>query len=224
MTDVIRDLPTDERPRERMFRHGPDTLSNSEIVAILLGSGVPGKNAIQLARELLHDGIEGLSERDIAVLAKHHGVGTAKASRVVAAFELARRMSSPHHREEPPDYDVDILGRKLVSKYSRTAQERLGGVFLNTRHAIVGTHDIYLGTIGTALVSTRDIIRYCMEDGAVAVVLYHNHPSGNVCPSDDDLEFTKKLKHSLSFCDLELHDHLIIGPHSYYSMKAKGYV
>lgn len=223
MTDVICDLPVDERPRERMFRHGPEILSDAELVAILLGSGVPGKNAIQLARALLSDGMTALSRRESGTFLKVHGVGPAKTARVLAAVELSRRIASDRPAERP-DYSPHMLGAKLVSGYSRHAQERLGAAFLDSRHAVMFEREIYVGTINNALVATRDIVRHGLIENAAAVVVYHNHPSGNPQPSAEDILYTEKLKQSLRLVDLELVDHIIIGAHRFYSMMQKGHL
>lgn len=221
MTEVICDLPRDDRPRERLFKHGPATLSNSELVAILLGSGLPGKNAIQLARELLADGIAALKGREWSFLSTIAGIGPAKAARIAAAFEISRRLES-EEPEEPPSFDATVLGRALVSQCAQYRQERLGAAFLDSRHRILQQREIFIGTINNALVSTRDIIRITLLESAAAVVVYHNHPSGDSTPSDEDETFTKKLKHSLSYIDTELVDHLVIGAHRYTSMKERG--
>jgi DNA repair protein RadC len=221
MTDVIADLPIDERPRERLMQHGATTLSNAELLAILLGSGVPGKNAIQLARMLLAEGMAALGKRDPRYFLDVGGIGPAKAARLAAAFEMCRRISTGEP-DDPPVYDHTILGPQLVHALSRHSQERLGAAFLDSRFRVMGQREIYIGTINNALVSTRDIIRNALLDHAVAVVVYHNHPSGDPAPSDDDLRFTQKLKHSLELVDIELVDHLVIGAQRYYSMRAKG--
>lgn len=226
MTDVIRDLPRDERPRERMMAHGAATLSDAELLAVILGSGLPGKNAIQLSRELLAaGGIASLATREIPHLARIPGMGMAKATRVLAAIEFGRRLNCPE-AEEPPPYEPEAMGRKLIARTSHYTQERLGAVFLDSRHNIVGERDdIYKGTIDTALVSTRDIIRFALvEHNAAAVVVYHNHPSGIPTPSSEDIDYTRKLKQSLGLCDIELADHLIIGAHRYTSMKQTGHL
>ena len=220
MTDVIRDLPIDDRPRERLLEHGAETLSDAELIALLLGSGVRGKNAVQLARELLGEGMSSLSRRDIKDLVKTPGVGPAKAARIGAVIEIARRVSSGRP-DEKPTFDATILGPKLVTKYARHTQERLGALFLDSRHRILQQREIYIGTIDHALVSTRDIIRFAVTDNAVAIVLFHNHPSGTTIPSKADIAFTKKLRESLSYCDIELLDHLIIGAHGFHSMLAR---
>ena len=221
MTDVIRDLPRDDRPRERLLTHGAETLSDAELVAILLGSGVPGKNAIQLARELLREGMSGLRNTDTKRLEKFAGVGPAKIARISAAFEISRRMLNGVP-DEPPAYDLAMLGRLLVGSFARVRQERLGATFLDARRRVLKQREIYIGTINTALVSTREIITEALMGNAAAVVIWHNHPSGSPAPSDDDIAFTKKLKYSLSTCDIELVDHLIIGAHGYYSMFERG--
>ncbi len=221
MTDVIADLPVDERPRERLMNHGAQTLSDAELLAILLGSGVRGKNAIQLARLLLVEGMSALGKRDPRYLLDVGGIGPAKAARLAAAFEMCRRINSGEP-DEPPTYDHTILGPQLVHTLSRHTQERLGAALLDARYRVLGQREIYIGTINNALVSTRDIIRNALLDHATAIVVYHNHPSGDPSPSEEDLRFTHKLKHSLSLVDVELVDHLIIGAHRYHSMQAKG--
>jgi DNA repair protein RadC len=221
MTEVIADLPRDDRPRERLLSHGAEVLSDAELMAILLGSGLPGKNAIQLARELLAEGMSSLRRRDVVELARIAGVGPAKASRIAAAFEVARRLACGQP-EDPPQFDADILGRSLVSGYSHHVQERLGAAFLDSRHRVMRQREIYVGTMNHAFVSTRDIIRHALADNAAAVVLYHNHPSGDPSPSAEDLAFTRKTAESLKLTDIELLDHLIIGANRYYSMRQKG--
>lgn len=221
MTDIISDLPVDDRPRERLLTHGPETLSDAELVAILLGSGLPGKNAIQLARELLRDGMSGLRGRDAKHLGRVAGVGPAKIARISAAFEISRRVLNGAP-DEPAAYEAAILGRTLIATYAHVRQERLGAAFLDSRHRILTQREIYVGTINTALVSTRDIITEALIGNASAVVIWHNHPSGSPAPSPADVSFTQKLQASLSLCDIELLDHLIVGAHGYYSMQERG--
>lgn len=221
MTESIRDLPLDDRPRERMLMHGAETLSDSELLAVLLGSGSHGRNALQVARELVKDGMSTLRRRHLKDLTTVAGMGPAKAARIGAAVEIARRF----HNEEPderPAFDSDMFAQKLVGNYS-FPQEHLGGAFLDSRHCIINHHErIFVGTINQALVSTREVIRLALVENATAVALYHNHPSGNPAPSKEDLAFTAKMKESLRLCDIELVDHLIIGEHRYCSMKRAG--
>lgn len=223
MTDIIRDLPEDERPRERLLMHGPETLSDAELLAILLGSGVRGKNAIQLARELLCQGMPALRGRDLHQLAAIPGVGPAKAARIAAAIEFSRRIANSQMKG-PPDYDMNVLGRDLVTRCARYRQERLGAALLDARHRIVKEREIFVGTLSNALVSTRDILRLALMEEAQALVIYHNHPSGDPTPSTEDKSFTKRLRDSLAYADMHLIDHLVIGAHGYYSMKESGMI
>jgi len=221
MHELIADMPVDERPRERMLMHGADSLSNAELVAVLLGSGVPGKNAIELARELIREGFASLARYDAGQLAKLGGIGTAKATRVIAAFEVARRLAS-HKPEDPPDFDANIFGRALVARCAALNQEHLGALFLDSRNRVLREREIYVGTIANALVSTRDVIRCALDANAVGVVLFHNHPSGDPAPSELDLSFTKRTRDSLHLIDIELVDHLIVGRYGFTSMQKKG--
>ena len=221
MHELIADMPLDERPRERMLMHGVDTLSNAELVAVLLGSGVPGKNAIELARELVHGGFASLARYDAAQLAKLGGIGIAKATRIIAAFEVARRLAS-HQPDDPPDFDANIFGRALIARCATLSQERLGALFLDSRNRVLRDRGVYVGTVARAIVSTRDVIRFALEANAVGVVLYHNHPSGDPAPSLEDLTYTKRMRDSLKLLDIQLVDHVIAGAHGFTSLRKKG--
>jgi DNA repair protein RadC len=224
MTDVIRELPPDDRPRERLLKHGAATLSNAELVGILLGSGTRGRNAIQLARDLLRDGLRGLSVTAAGDMVRTRGIGTAKAARIAAAFELSHRFGIEPTEPEPPRFDVGQFGTDLVRRMCKFQQERLGAALLDAQHRFLEEREVFVGTINHALVSTRDVIAYALENDAVGVVLYHNHPSGHPHPSSDDIEFTTKMKQSLDLCDIKLVDHLIVGKHSYTMLSASGFV
>jgi DNA repair protein RadC len=220
MHELIADLPLDERPRERMLMHGAETLSDAELLAVLLGSGLRGKNAIQLARELLDNGFASLARCDAEQLAKRNGIGEAKATRVVAAFEIARRLAD-FKTNDPSDFDADLFGRNLVIRSARLRQERLGALLLDSRHRIVRDRTLYVGTVDRAFVSAREVIRLTLDANAAGVVLYHNHPSGDPTPSREDNHYTRKTDATLNSIDIELVDHIIAGAHSFVSMKRK---
>ena len=220
MTDIISDMPLDDRPRERLLAHGARTLSDAELLGILLGCGTEGKNAMQLARELLPGGLKTLAAREPATLTRLRGMGSAKAARIVATFEIARRLAAEKPIEHPT-FDVDITGAGLVRAMMRQRQERLGAYFLDARQKILRQREIFVGTVNRALVSTRDILRAALEENAIAVALYHNHPSGDPTPSDDDLSFTRRMRDAFTAADIELVDHLIVGAHRFFSMKRK---
>lgn len=223
MTDVIRDLPADERPRERMLEHGARSLSDAELLAVLLGSGTRGKNAIQLARELLNEGLQPLADREVQAIARVAGVGLAKAARIAAAVEISRRLASTP-RALAQRFDCDDFGRMLVREVAHERQERLGAAFLDSRNGLRRRREIFVGTVNSAMVSTRDIVRMAIEENAVGLVLYHNHPSGNAQPSAEDVVFTRKAREALRLVDIDLVDHLVIGAQSYSSMRQQGHL
>ncbi|HYO77227.1 MAG TPA: DNA repair protein RadC [Thermoanaerobaculia bacterium] len=219
MTYLIRDVPVESRPRERLLAHGPEVLSDAELLAIILGTGAPGKNAIHLAQELLEGGMPNLRHRGVTALAGTRGVGPAKVARIAAVIEMARRMAVP--QQASPAFDRTVFGRKLVGSYGHQAQERLGAALLDSRHRITKQREIFVGTIDKAFVSTRDVVRFALMERATGVVVYHNHPSGDPAPSNEDLTFTHQLKQALATVDVELVDHLIIGTHRFHSMKER---
>jgi len=221
MFEMIADLPLYERPRERMRKHGATTLSDSELLAILLGSGTPGKNAINLARELLAGGLTSLNSADPEQLTKTNGVGPAKAARIVAALEIGRRLAAGEPPSRP-DYDPDVIARGLMIRCAGFRQEHLGAVFLDSRDRILGQREIYVGSINGVAISTRDVLKMSLDADAVGVVLYHNHPSGDPAPSDQDVQFTQKMAGAFDLACLKFVDHLVIGNNRYVSMKGKG--
>ena len=221
MTFTIRDMPRDERPRERMFTHGAPTLSDAELLAVILGTGTHGKSAMHLARELLAEGLHSLRRGDLATLGKARGVGPVKTARIAATLELAHRFARAPH-EELALYDAGKFGQELVKSHGLYAQERFGAAILDARHRIMKHREIFVGTLDRALVSTREIIRFAVVERGKGVVIYHNHPSGDPTPSEEDVVFTKKLRESLEMADIDLIDHLVIGDHRFVSMKQRG--
>jgi DNA repair protein RadC len=218
---LMRDIPEQVRPRERLLAKGVKALSDPELLAIVLGTGAPGKNVIELARELLvGGGLTGLRQRDVESLQKTRGVGPTKAARLAAIFELTHRLAL--EIPDKLDFDSKVLGKKLVSGYGHYPQERLGAVLLDSKHRVGRQREIFVGTKNRSLVSPAEIMRFALTDGAPAVVVFHNHPSGDPTPSPDDIDFTKKLRSSLGMLDIELVDHLVIGAHRFLSMKEGG--
>ncbi len=221
ITDIISDMPLDDRPREKLLAHGARTLSDTELIALILGSGTLGKNALHLARELLSGGFKALASREPAQMARLYGMGNAKAARVAATFEIARRLLAEKPIEHP-QFDTEITGAGLVRTMSRLWQERVGAYLLDSRHHILRQREIFIGTVTHAAVSTRDVIRAALEENAVAIALYHNHPSGDPTPSAYDIEYTSRLRDGLGLAEIELVEHLVIGRHGFFSMKRKG--
>jgi DNA repair protein RadC len=221
-TERIADLPMDERPRERLFLHGAGTLSDTELIAILLGSGVKGKSALQVAREILGDGLQAVARREWSPNRRIRGIGQAKASRLAAAFEIGRRIAARIEVDRDPVRDPDSLARSLIARYSHYVQERLGAVFLDSKNRLIREREIYVGTLNSAVVSTRDVIRLAMEEHAAAVIIFHNHPSGDPSPSAEDLLFTRRLVEAGKLMGVDIVDHLILGANRYVSLRQRG--
>ena len=219
---MIADLPLEDRPRERMHRHGALRMSDAELLAILLGSGTEGKNAIELAHDMLTEGggIPLLARNDLDQLLKTRGVGLAKAARIAAAFELGRR-SATQAVKESPVFDPKTLAKKAMARMRDFVQEHLIGAFLDSRGRVLREREIYIGTIDRAIVSTRDVLRFALDANATGVVLYHNHPSGDITPSAEDCEFTDRMSEVLELANMKLIDHLIIGRKVFSSLKGR---
>jgi DNA repair protein RadC len=215
---LMRDIPESCRPRERLLKNGVQSLSDVELLAVILGTGAPGKNVIQLARDLLRDGgWKGLRKRDIPTLRDESGIGDAKAARIAAIFELTHRITLEVQEKER--FNASLLGPKLISGYGHRPQEHLGAVLLDSRHRLGRQREIFVGTLSRAAVSPSEVLRFALSDHASAVVLFHNHPSGDPTPSPDDIAMTHKVRDSLRLLDIELVDHLVVSEHRYMSMK-----
>jgi len=221
----ICDLPSDERPRERLLRLGPASLSNEELVALLLRTGIPGSSALDRARSLLatRGGLVGLAGASAAELSAERGVGPARAAAIAAAIEIARRLPT-----ETLD-GRDLLNEpRLVKEFLRhsqadDAQERTGALFLNARNRLLKNDpDIYRGTLDRAVVEPREILRRALIGRAAAVILYHNHPSGDPAPSREDREFTRRLAAASESVGVRLLDHIVVGREGCVSFREAG--
>ena len=212
-------LLTSERPATRLRRHGADTLSDAELVALLTRSHVRTAADLQPARALLRDGLASLLRQVAAGAAdiKRHD-----ATRLAAAFELARRAIAP--LTEPLEaFHPTVIGPRIAARYALDTQEHLGALFLDTRGRIITEREVFVGTLHSALVSTRDVLQLALGLHAKAVVVFHNHPSGDPQPSEQDVAYTQRLANAAQFLDIDLVDHLVLGRRQYISMKARGY-
>ncbi|HEY0788632.1 MAG TPA: DNA repair protein RadC [Thermoanaerobaculia bacterium] len=219
---LIADLPLDERPRERMKLHGASTLSDAELIAILLGSGTRGRSSIELARSLLAGGLQSLAQREWPAGKLARGVGPAKACRIAAALEIGRRLAAHGDGARDPIRDAESIARPLIARYSHYVQERLGAIFLDSKNRVIREREIYVGTLNATTVSTRDVLRVALEENAAGIVVFHNHPSGDPTPSAEDLAFTRKLNEATRLFGIELVDHLIIGTNRFVSLRNRG--
>ncbi len=202
-----------ESPLDRLFRAGAAALSDSELVALLTGS-------LESARDLIRDGLPTLAQTDWTL--RRRGLPKRSAARLTASLELGRRLAACAHDDRQPVTEPDSLARRLMGRYGSLAQEHLGAVFLDSRHRMIAERVIFVGTVNSALVSTRDVLRAAIDLGAPALILFHNHPSGDPSPSAEDLLFSRKLIEAARLLDVDIVDHIIVGAHRFVSLKQRG--
>jgi len=217
----IRDWPLSERPRELLLEKGPESVSDAGLVAILLRSGIRGKDAVVLGRELLHrfGGLRGLLNADREELMRVKGLGTAKISQLLAATEISRRQL----KERLLDKTI-VRSPKDVMDYlslcmSGLREEVFKVIYLNKANAVLAVEDLFKGTVDQAAVYPREIIKKALELNASGLIFVHNHPSGDLKPSRQDLSLNERLCAACRAVDLSPLDHLIVGPSGYVSLK-----
>jgi DNA repair protein RadC len=221
----IRDWPERERPREKLLSLGSATLSDAELLAVLLGSGSRGKDALALGRELLNSaGTLGalLGRPDQQVPAG--GLGPAKRARIVAALELARRSLAEQLQEKPYLGNPRDSGDFLRARLRHLPYEVFGCLYLDNRHRVLGFEELFRGTIDGASVHPREVVRACLQHNACAVIFAHNHPSGVAEPSAADRAITHELRDALQLVGVRVLDHLVIGSGEPVSMAARGLI
>lgn len=227
----IHDLPAHERPRERLVANGAEALSNAELIAILLRTGTRGLSALHVAERLLKDvgTLHDLAGASLEKLREVPGVGRDKAVALKAAFTLARRMARELGREEPLLDTPERVAALLREELRGQEKESFMALLLNTRRRLLRTERISQGTLDTLLVHAREVFRPAIAAGAAAVVLAHNHPSGDPAPSEADIKVTRDLIRAGQLLKIEVLDHVILGratperPRDYVSLRELGY-
>lgn len=222
----IRDWPADERPREKLLRHGAGTLSDAELLAIFLGSGLPGQDAVQTARGLLagHGPLRALLERPPPALARLPGLGPARACALAAALELGRRQLASDLQRGALLSDPGSAGRYFASRLRSCPHEVFAALFLDTRHRALAFEELFTGTIDGAEVHPREVVRRALGHNAAAVIVGHNHPSGHAEPSAADRAVTVRLREALGLVDVRLLDHFVIGDGPPVSLASRGWL
>ncbi len=220
----IQKLPEDERPRERLVRHGAESLSSAELIAIVLGSGTKEKPVLQLAQEVVtrFGSLRALADATIAELCAVKGVGMAKAMQLKAAFSLGVRAS---RQTISPKYQIDnpVHAYNLVKDEMEHEKRELFAVILQDTKGFVICHEIVsVGTLSSALVHPREIFYPAIRHKAASVIIVHNHPSGDISPSQEDFAITQRLIDIGKLMDIPVHDHLIIGHGGFTSLRQRG--
>ncbi|NZA26861.1 DNA repair protein RadC [Luteimonas sp. SJ-92] len=222
----IRDWPSHERPREKLLARGAGVLSDAELLAIFLGSGLRGRDAVATARELLaaHGPLRALLERGPAELADLPGLGPARASRLAAALELCSRYLAADLARGEAMTDPAAAGRYFAQRLRARPHEVFAALFLDTRHRALAFEELFQGTVDGAEVHPREVVRRALAHNAAALIVGHNHPSGCRDPSAADRAVTAQLRQALALVDVRLLDHFVIGDGPPVSLAARGWV
>lgn len=218
----ILDLPRGERPRERLARLGAEALSSRELVSVLLGTGARGASVLELADQLLGSGLHTLASRSLHELEGARGLGRAKASRLLAALELGARVASDPGGEAPALDSPEAAGRYLLPRYAARPVETFGLLALDVRHRLRREAVVSVGCLTASLVHPREVFQEAVVSRAAALVLFHNHPSGDPEPSVEDLSLTRRLAAAGTLMGIEVLDHLVLGAGRYVSLKDRG--
>ncbi len=221
---TVKEMPEDERPRERMARVGAQALSTGELLAIILRVGVGGENVLTMANRLLaqYNGLAGLARAGFAQLKSERGLGPAKVSQLLAAFELGRRLTieAPEERfqiRSPADASyilLPLIGHK--------EQENFVVLYLDTRNRVTDQEILYKGSLNTSLVRTGEVFRGAVRRNCAAIIVSHNHPSGDPSPSPEDIALTRRLVDAGKLLEVDVLDHLVIGHNRYISLRERG--
>ena len=210
---AITDWPEAERPREKLLTRGAGALSDAELLAIFLRTGIPGKTAVDLARDSLQhfEGLRGLLTANQANFCAFAGLGVAKFSQLQAVLELARRHLAETLQRGETLSDPATTRRYLTARLRDYPHEVFACLFLDTRHRVIMFEELFRGTINGASVHPREVVRRALVHNAAAVILAHNHPSGVAEPSEADRQLTRRLQAALELVDVKVLDHIVIG-------------
>jgi len=220
----IRDWPAAERPREKLLEMGSASLSDAELLAIFLRTGVTGKSAVDLARHLLNQfgSLRSLLEADLKTFSQELGLGPAKFAQLQAVMEMSRRHMAERLKRDPSLQDPNDVRNYLKAMLRHEPHEVFGCLFLDTKHRVLAFEVLFQGSISCAEVHPRQVVKRALAHNAAALILCHNHPSGITDPSQSDRRLTQLLKDALKMIDVQVLDHFIIGDGDPLSMVEAG--
>jgi DNA repair protein RadC len=216
----IHDMPDNERPRERLMHYGASALSNAELLAIILRTGTAQENVLHLAERILarYEGLQGLAQASPNELQDITGLGMAKATQIMAALEIGKR-SITHSGNERPVIHAAADAARLVMDMGTLRQEQVRVILLDSGQRVIAIPTVYTGTINTSVLRVSEIFREAITRNSPAIILVHNHPSGDPSPSPEDIELTRTLIAAGNLLDIQVFDHLIIGQPGWVSLK-----
>lgn len=226
---TIKDLPKEERPRERMERYGAQVLSDAELLAVLIRTGTPSESALVLAQRILKgngakSGLAFVAESSIEELSEIRGIGLAKSVQIKAAVELGRRISS-YAGHNPTIINTPVDVKNLLMEEMRFLEkEHFKVILLNIKNHVISVEDISIGSLNSSIVHPREVFKPAIRRSSAAIILVHNHPSGDPTPSREDVDITRRLVEAGKILGIEVVDHIIIGNGIYISLREKGII
>jgi len=220
----IRDLESSQRPRERLASLGATSLSNAELIAILLRTGIKGINAVQLGQKILMDcgGLAGLHRLSYTELCRMRGVGPAKAAQIKAAVELGNRFAVSTPTEHPVIQSPEDAASLILYEMGALEQEHLNVMLLDTRNRMVKLVEVYRGSLNSSLIRVSEVFKEAVRANAAAIIVVHNHPSGDPTPSPEDISVTRAIVQAGKLLDIEVLDHIVVGKNKFISLKSRG--
>jgi len=228
MAIMVRDLPLEERPREKLLLNGPRALSNAELLAILLRSGTKKKSVLRIAEEILahikEQGLSAMVHISVAELARIDGVGQVKAATLQAAIELGRRLSMQSAGRIQVIHGPEDVAKYAMPRYRFEQKEHFAVMLLNTKNHIIGMPEVSVGSLSASVVHPREVFRAAIDHAAAAMILLHNHPSGDPTPSREDIAVTDRLVKAGKVMDIPVLDHIVLGSERFTSFKEKGLI
>nr|WP_279382346.1 DNA repair protein RadC [Lysinibacillus sphaericus] len=224
-TLMLRDVHLEDRPRERLMRQGAESLSNQELIAILLRTGTKEESVLVLANRVLtvFERLHYLKHATIEEIVAIKGIGEVKAIQLLAAIELGRRLAQKQNDEKFTIRSPQDAAAYLMPDMTSLNQEHFVVLFLNIKNQIIHRQTIFIGSLNASIVHPREIFREAVKRSAASIICAHNHPSGVPTPSEEDIEVTKRIEEAGYIMGIELIDHVIIGDHQFISLKEKGY-
>ncbi len=220
---TITSLPKNERPREKLQNHGVKALSNAELLAILLRTGTRNESALSLSYKILskNDGIKSLANAEVTDLNTISGIGLAKASQLIAAVELGKRIAQYSYNEDIYVKKPQDAASILMEEMRYYKKEHMKIIMLNVKCKVIGIEEISIGNLNSSLAHPREIFKPAIKNSSANIILTHNHPSGDPTPSKDDIEITRRVYEAGKILGIELYDHIIIGDGVFTSLKEK---
>jgi len=223
---MIKEIPIEERPRERFLKYSKETIQTHELIAIVLRTGSKDESVLELSRRIIYQyaNLKELSNTNVKELTKIKGIGNTKAIELLAAFELGRRASNEYLTEKVKLLSPESIYLLLKDQFEMKTQEHFIALYLNTKAELIKKEVLFVGSLNSSLVHPREIFKHAVMNSAASIVIVHNHPSGDPTPSKNDIDVTKIIHQNSLMMDIKLVDHIIIGRNKYFSFKEKNII